>query len=617
MFSPADEIKNRLDIVEVIGQYVKLTKAGVNYKALCPFHKEKTPSFMVSPSRQIWHCFGCSAGGDIFTFMMKIENIDFPSALKMLAQKAGVPLVYENPALRSQKSKLIEICEAAAKFYQENLKKNKEVIDYLYERGLKDETINEFQLGWASDDWRQLLSYLANKSYQIEDIERTGLIIRKEEPVEISNQRPIRSGTLNEYYDRFRARIMFPIKDVSGSVIGFTGRIFQGKTPLKTIKDINTVGKYVNTPQTLIFDKGKILYGLDKTKNELRQAGLTIIVEGQMDFLAAYQNGLKNIVASSGTALTPYQLAILKRYNQKLVLGYDMDEAGQTAAERGIQLALNNGFDIRILKLPYGKDMADFALKEPNKLTELVNQAQPIMDFYFERSQQLINPNTLEGKKIITNYLLPKIKNLINTIDRSFWLEKLAQFIKVDPKVLEDELMKIKTDTERIILSEDGEEMPAATYQFNTAAILNRRDILSERLFSLISQKPEFVSLILLYQEYFPEPYYTLGKKLAEDPFFLSDKKKVTNSDLAEELIQKIDYLNLKGAYEIELLNNLEIDIEEEIKNSLKELKLESLKDKLNQINQEIKECESVNDQDKLSRLLNDFNQLSQGLKDN
>ena len=277
MQSSSEEIKNKLDIVEVIGQYVKLQKAGANYRGLCPFHKEKTPSFFVSPPRQIWHCFGCSLGGDIFSFIMKIENVEFKEALKILAQKAGVELVYENPQVRSQKQRIIDVNKGASEFFEQNLWKEKVVIDYLLKRGLGEETIKEFHLGWASDEWNELSSFLIKKGFKSNEILASGLAISKD----------------TDIYDRFRSRIMFPIEDSSGNIVGFTGRIFQSKASLKTIRDIEKIGKYINSPQTLIFDKSKVLYGLSKSKDYLRSEGNTLLVEGQTDFLAAWQSGIK------------------------------------------------------------------------------------------------------------------------------------------------------------------------------------------------------------------------------------------------------------------------------------------------------------------------------------
>ncbi len=327
----------------------------------------------------------CGEGGDIFSFMMKIENIEFKEALKLLAQKAGVELAYENPQVLSQKQRLIDINKAASKFFEETLEKKENVIDYLINRGLNQETIKEFHLGWAPDEWQSLSDFLIKKGFKSKDIIDSGLAIAKN----------------TEIYDRFRSRIMFPIEDYSENVVGFTGRIFQDRTPLKTIKDIEKIGKYINSPQTLIFDKSKILYGLSKSKNYLRSQESTLLVEGQTDFLAAWQSDIKNVVATSGIALTAYQLKILKRYNNTLVLGFDMDEAGEKASERSIELALSKEFNVKILRLPQGKDLADYLIDKANKekIKDLINQSEAIMDFYFTRAKNVGDKTILMVRK--------------------------------------------------------------------------------------------------------------------------------------------------------------------------------------------------------------------------
>ncbi|MDP1629373.1 MAG: CHC2 zinc finger domain-containing protein, partial [bacterium] len=275
--SQVDEIKNKLDIVETLSGYIKLQKAGVNFRALCPFHNEKTPSFTVSPARQIWHCFGCSQGGDIFSFVMKIENVEFPEALKMLAERAGVALKRENPQLRSEKNRLSDVLEAATKFFEANLEKTatgQKAKEYLLGRGLKEEITREFRLGFASDSWDSLLRFLTSRGFKGPEIEKAGLIVKSEK-------------SDRQYYDRFRSRIMFPIFNLSGQIAGFSGRIFtRQNSPLVNLSgqdgqdearqnpsanDLSGQAKYVNTPATLLYDKSRILYGLDKSKNQIRE----------------------------------------------------------------------------------------------------------------------------------------------------------------------------------------------------------------------------------------------------------------------------------------------------------------------------------------------------------
>src|SRR3989344_5357251 len=335
--TPVEQIKEKLDIVEFIRGYISVQPAGKNFKALCPFHKEKTPSFIISPDRQTWHCFGsCSEGGDIFKFLMKYENLEFYEALKILAEKAGIELRKIAPAEQKQFNILYEINEEAKEFFKKNLNLEgaAEAKKYLLDRGLKKETIEEFELGFASDEWETLSLYLIKKGYSAFDIERAGLAYKNE-----------RGGLI----DRFRGRIIFPIHNHFGKVIGFSGRILPRlETP--------EIGKYINSPETLIFNKSKILYGFYKSKNFIREIKTAVLVEGQMDFLACWQDGVKNIVAVSGTALTIDHLKVLKRQTDQLIFCFDNDEAGLKAAERSIDLANSQDFNVKILTLKEHKD---------------------------------------------------------------------------------------------------------------------------------------------------------------------------------------------------------------------------------------------------------------------
>lgn len=614
MLSPSEEIKNKLDIVEVIGQYLKLQKVGANYKALCPFHKEKTPSFLVSPTRQIWHCFGCNLGGDIFTFVMKIENIEFKEALEMLAKKAGIKLSYESPQARSQKQRLIDINKEAASFFEKNLYQNKEVVEYLHQRGLKDETIKEFCLGWALDDWQALSSFLIKKGFKPEEIVAAGLAISKKEPIAINNKSQKVNYEIQEkdIYDRFRARIMFPIDNSSQQIVGFTGRVFQGKQSLKTIKDIERIGKYVNTPQTLIFDKSTILYGLSRSKPYLRSQEETLLVEGQMDFLAAWQEGIKNTIATSGTALTPYQLKILKRYNSTLILGFDMDEAGERAAERTIELALAKEFNIKILRLEEGKDLADYLLsKEKKEKSKLINQIEPIMDFYFERAQKIGDQNSIEGKKLIASYFLPKIKKLTNALDRSFWLNKLSRFLNISEQALGDELDKLSKEG----LSTEILDKDESLYQFPTTQLQPRIEGIAERIISFLIKSPALKKEALDYEEYFPQSYQEIFKiiKNISSPEELSGEN-LRRLSLSENVVEKINQLALRADYETEIVEKFQVSLEEELLKELKELKRESIKNKLMEIEKEIQIAEKENDKKLLEELMRKFSQLSKQL---
>jgi len=630
-----EEIKSKLDIVEVIGQYVKLQKAGANYKALCPFHKEKTPSFIVSPSRQIFHCFGCNLGGDIFTFVMKMENLEFKDALKVLADKAGVKLVYESPEVNSQKQKIIDINEKAKLFFKKQLKENTEAKDYLRKRGLKEETIEEFDLGFAPDDWRSLVNYLTKAEFKPEDIAASGLAINRQEVTEINAKIQDTRYKIQDtdIYDRFRSRIMFPLEDATGHLVGFTGRIFQGKSPLKTIKDIEAVGKYVNTPQTLVFDKSKILYGLFKTKTYLHQLEATLLVEGQMDFLMGWQAGIKNIVATSGTSLTPYHLAILKKYNSTLILGFDMDEAGERAAERSIDLALAKEFNVKILQLSQNKDLADYILdtKNSSEIKDLLNKAIPIMDFYFERAKIMGDINSLEGKKAVVSYFLPKVKKLINSLDRAFWLEKISHHVDIDIHALEDELKRITIESAtlrpaspKLQRGEQGSGLideNEPEHQYSSSATLKtilekpRYQILGERIIAFLIKDFSFKDEVKENQKYFPEEISEILKiillaKLPED-LELGNLQKM---NLREEVIDKINELALRADYELEMLEKFNVSLKEEMNKQLSDMKQEAVKIKLKKLENDIILAEKDRNEKQVQDLIKQFGQLSKEL---
>ncbi len=587
MDSQLEEIKSRLDIVQVIGEYVKLSKAGSNYKGLCPFHNEKTPSFIVSPSRQIFHCFGCGVGGDAFGFLMKMEHLEFPEALKILATKAGVELKPRDAKLQSEQNTLLEINECAVQFFRANLAKDREVLDYLLERGLTPDTVSQFEIGFAMDDWQSLAKHLSGKGYKAGNILGTGLALL------------VGEGESGKIYDRFRGRVMFPLKDAFGRTVGFTGRIFD-KRSLKTVKDPKAVGKYVNTPQTLVYDKSKVLYGLDVTKNNLRKKDQIVVVEGQMDMLMGWQSGLDNIVASSGTALTAYQLAILKKYSENLILGFDMDEAGQNADERSIALALQKGFRVNILELSEGKDMADFSREHKDEVKDLPTKAIPVMEFYFNLSKNKGDANNLEGKKSIVSYLLPKIKYLPNLIDRSYWLSQLAGFTGVDFSVLEDELLKVK---EEISYRADVPNEEAEVYSLSNNKLIDRREILSKRTLALLLksdyQSGALVKILEKYHLFFDALEQTLIEQLVLAPELQhASHQELISKELDTNLVNQLDELELYGENECNILTITKCDLKAEIETSLNELKQLYFKNEMSRLSNQIIEIEKADSED-------------------
>lgn len=411
MASPTEDIKQRLDIVEFIRGYVRLDKAGINFKANCPFHSEKTPSFFVSPARQIWHCFGgCGTGGDIFSFAMKIEGSDFPEALRLLAGRAGVEITREDPHIRSERNRLYDVCEAAARLFERSLLTTAEPKAYLRSRGMTEETVRAFRIGWAPDSWQWIVQSLTAKGFAGEDAERAGLAIRSAD------------GRL---HDRFRSRIIFPITDANARVIGFGGRIFQSEVGNQ--KSEIAQAKYINTPQTLIYDKSRALYGFDKAKQAIRQKNQVVATEGYMDCAMSHQAGVAHTVAVSGTALTAPQMIALRRLCDTMICSFDADAAGESATRRSLSLATQHGFMRKIAVIPSGKDPADTVREDPDAWRHAVDSAQPVVAFYFDKAFGAERPDTAEGKKNISVILLPLIAELMDEIEKAHWIAELAR----------------------------------------------------------------------------------------------------------------------------------------------------------------------------------------------
>lgn len=431
MNGTTEEIKARLNIVELIGTYVRLEKSGTHYKACCPFHQERSPSFMVNEEKAMWHCFGCGKGGDAFAFIMEIEGLEFREALVMLAEKAGVELPkyrHEESGQKENKERLFELLELATKFYEKQLldgSGKEKVLSYLKGRGLSDESISRFRLGYAPDGWRHTLDFLVGRGFSSEEIEQAGLVIKKSQENHSSG---ITHQASSSYYDRFRDRIMFPIMDIFGHVIGYSARVAPGGD--------ESQAKYINTPETSIYHKSRALYGLFLAKQTMKQTGVTVVVEGNMDVIALHQAGVENTVAVSGTALTAEQLTLMKRYGSEVRLFFDMDEAGQKAARKSAELALEKELVVSIIRLPSGKDAADVGQDDPEKLREAIAQATPALKHFLDVSVTKNDKTTALGKrKIVDDYteLLLAVKN---PIERAHAIKELAREIEMEDKLV-------------------------------------------------------------------------------------------------------------------------------------------------------------------------------------
>jgi DNA primase len=459
----AQAVKEKLDIVEFLKGYLDLQPAGRNFKARCPFHKEKTPSFMISPERQSWHCFGCSLGGDIFEFIMRHDNLEFGEALKILADKAGVELRRVSPAEYEQFGLLYDLNSAAKDFFVKQLTHFKLGQEYLKERGLTPETIEEFEVGWAPTDPEALNLHFLNLGFRPEAIVRAGLAIKTERGMQL---------------DRFRGRIMFPIHNHLGKVVGFTGRILPSL-------DKGDMGKYVNSPETPIFQKSKLLYGFWKTKNNIRESGSAFMVEGQMDFLMSWQAGIKNVVATSGTALTPDHLNVLRRLTERLVLCFDSDEAGRDAAERAIDLAEKSDYNVKIATLGEYKDPAEAAQKDPETLKGAILAAKAATQIYLERYLPYGRYNFSERENLRNlRTVISKVMNIASPVERDYWIKELARYTALDEGIIREEAAHLPE------VSVKSESKPPEEAQ--KAGILPRRELLSRNLISAVVALQDF-----------------------------------------------------------------------------------------------------------------------------
>ncbi len=410
MSAETEQIKERIDIGDIVGEYVKLKRSGQSLKGLCPFHSEKTPSFIVTPSRGSWHCFGCNEGGDVFSFVQKIEGLEFPAALKLLADRAGVQLESRRGSVRteSRRQRLFDLLEAASRFYQEillNMKAGERAKQYLAERGVLEETMKAFAIGYAPHSWDALHTWLAKQGFTDDEIVASGLSGRNN-----------RGGT----FDRFRGRIMFPIRDVQGRVVAFGGRIVPWH-------ETGNEGKYVNSPETALYEKRRVVYNLSRAKKSLRASGHCIVVEGYMDVVMMVQAGVEHVVATSGTAFTQEHVDLLKRFINTLHFAFDGDAAGWKATIAATQAALASGVRVETILMPDGIDPADLAKDSPERLREALQKTRPLVEVLIEK----IGAGSSGQKEEALAALVPLLRTVSNPIMQGAMIEQVADSLKV------------------------------------------------------------------------------------------------------------------------------------------------------------------------------------------
>ncbi|OGY09961.1 MAG: DNA primase [Candidatus Blackburnbacteria bacterium RIFCSPHIGHO2_01_FULL_43_15b] len=570
-----EEIKRKTDIVEIIGEYVDLKKAGRNYKGLCPFHGEKTPSFMVSQELQIFKCFGCSVGGDVYKFLEDYEKIDFPQALKILADRAGVKLrPLGGFAGYEEKEELYKVNFLTAEFYHYLLAEHPlgEVArQYLANRGITLETVKLFKIGFAPDRSDTLFNFLGKKrGYKPEIIVKAGLSV-------------LRNG---QYFDRFRGRVIFPLSDHYGNILGFSGRV---------IKDGGEIAKYINSPDTLVYKKGNNLFGLNITKQDIKKAGFAIVVEGEFDLLSSYQAGVKNVVAIKGSAFTPEQAQLVSRFCSQVYLALDADFAGDQAARRGIDILKKAGVDIRVVKMGDGaKDPDDFARSDPEGWEKVVKEGEGIYDFLIRTAFSKFDAQTTEGKEKISRELSPILAGIEDEIVKASCMKTVAGRLGVPEEAVVRQVRKHQA----AFTQQGGESIPAKMEE------KSRREILEETLLGLILQSPNL--------EKFDGVFKTNKALRLAQTLPNWGKDKFDPGEFAASLPAELrDFF---GEVFFAYSDSSSLKIEEEIEEIKKEIEILDLRERILQITRDIAQRESTEDPETLRILTEELDCAAKNL---
>ena len=604
MADQLEEIKRKIDIVEFISSFVPLKKTGRNFKALCPFHSETIPSFIVSPERQIWHCFGaCNEGGDIFKFLMKIENLEFGEALRELAKRAGVKLTRFKPSeSEKQKQLLYEINHLAAEFYHYlllNHSVGRQALRYILGRGISKPSLQLFKLGFAPNTWESLQKFLVGKKgYNPQDLEKAGLVIKSEK----------KAG----FYDRFRSRLIFPLKDHRGNICGFAGRVLDPEAK---------EAKYINTPETLIYHKSDLLYGLFETHQEIKRVDGVVLVEGELDAISSFQTGVKNVVAIKGSALTPNQVQLLGRFTENISLALDRDIAGDQAARRGIEVADSGGMAIKVIELEGGKDPDEVAQKNPNLWRKLVAQSVPVYDYFLNSAFSRFDSKTAEGKRKIGQELITILSRIADKIVQAHYIQALAERLGVDKEAVVAQIEKLRSEEQEV-----GGERPVFA-EASAGEGKTRREIVEEYLLALCFQSgkwsnlqkrevlslvmtPRFAGILGILTTYLKK---YKGRKIPSESRPKGWESERLAKMLPAELVEVFNQLYLLS------LGDLVTDEEKfegEFQKTLSLLREINLREKLKEISQKIRQLEAMEkpskqDKEKLKTLGQEFRDLT------
>lgn len=584
-----DKVRENADIVEIASGYINLKKAGRNYKALCPFHVEKTPSFIVNPDKQIFHCFGCGVGGNVFSLIMKMENITFVESVKLLAQKMGVTIASsEGESLEAkEKDEIYRLNEEAAELYHRCLIRETEkgAHDYLHSRKLNDETIKKFKIGYAPGG-KFLVQELLKEKFRIDLLRKAGLTSFRE------------SG--GEPQDYFRNRITFPIFNLQNRITGFGARVLDDTQP-----------KYLNTPDTPVFNKGRTLYGLNFTREGVRKKEELIIVEGYLDFLTLYQNGIDNAIASLGTALTEGQISVLRRYTEKVVVCYDADAAGEEATVRGLDLLIEKELEPRIVVLPSGDPDSFVREKGPKVFLKKIEEALPLIDYHFYRLFSRHDLKSTEGKVKICAGLFPMLAKIKNVVQRGIYLKRLAEELGLDEKIIYAEFERVSREVNRESRQKKGE----GTATIRTDSFGAGKNQAEAVLIKLMLRDGNVISRV--------------KKDLEPGDFKNHDYQKILT--VIFDIFEKYGIIDIKGLIDrldneqlASIVSSFSLNPDPECENSEKVLldcitriKDSSILEKKRKIEEEIKKAEKEGGADQLNSLLIKYQELEQKLRCN
>lgn len=572
MSSVVEQIKDKISIVDVVSSHLKLEKAGANFKGNCPFHNEKTPSFFVSPDRGTYYCFGCGAKGDIFSFIEQSDGVDFPQALATLAEKAGVSLSDYDRVKDKDKQTLHTVLEAALIFFERGLDKDSTAKEYLLGRGLKEKTIRDWRIGYVGGEWRSLYDHLTSAGYSTKDMLATGLI----------------KASNSNYYDVFRSRIIFPIWNASGKIVGFSGRIFPND---------DAAPKYLNSPDTVLFKKSDVLYGFDRAKTDIRKKGYSIVVEGQMDLVMSHQAGFTNTVATSGTALTELHLKRLARVSPRVMFAYDSDSAGISAVRRASELGLSLGLEVKIAPLPAGEDPASLLLKSPPAYAQAIKSSEHVIDFSVSAIARATS-NEREQIRKIKDEVFPLLLFLKSSVDRSHFLKKISEKLNLREESLWEDLKAVsknatQTASQSGVTNNSGGVSGGAS---QTTGQQSRRNSIERTLIGVVYWQRGLDSPIKPPEEIF------------------SELEKIIGSERLGALEAEVEPEKDKLIFEVEKYLEGSTRFEAIIKELFTDLQAEELKRQFAKTMADLRQAELKKDSAEVERLLKQCNDISVSL---